>query len=146
MQYLAENSSYPIDYILQSIGRIYGVRCEPAQLPNRTTGSAADKSSPVARYSGADLIKIIGEREFYIYGSGEHAHYMFYNWLHRCRGLRGFVVSNGREIKKSVIGGFPVFHYSEIDKSALIVICVSKKMTPTIKKELDEGADYIELW
>ena len=147
VRYVRQNTNYDINHILQCVRRVYSLQLGQDILseyipPSLEKAVIMDSY----RFSRDELDAYIGGRDFYIYGAGGYGHFFYYLCFHKSVGLKGFVISDSEKIEEPLVCGLPVFHYGEIDKNSLVVLCVSKKLTEFLKPRLDEKTEYIELW
>lgn len=147
VRYLRHSTNYDIDHISQCVQRLYGLRIGQETMSEYIPPSM-EKAVHLefSRFSRDELDACIDGRDFYIYGTGLCGRSLYYTHLHKNKGLKGFIVSDSERIEKSLICGFPVFHYGEIDKHSLVVLGVGKKLTEFLKPRLDKKTEYIELW
>lgn len=148
LQYLKNTSDYDISHILRNAKRLYGFEWLPGCYGSLSQTVSKDEisSRPMWRYSADDLIVLVNNRKFYIYGAGHIACTVFYLGLREVDTFQGFVVSNDHEVKNGMLFGCPVFHYCEIPADALIVLGVDKKNTEEIKSTIGKNHEIIELW
>lgn len=146
VRYVRNNTNYDINHILRCVQRLYDLQLSQDVLSEYVQPSLEERVHLDFRFSREELDVRIGERDFYIYGTGVYGYMLYYLHLYKSTGLKGFVVSDSEQIRKPFVCGLPVFHYSEIDKKSLVILAVRKKLTELIKPRLDKRTEYIELW
>lgn len=147
VRYLRRSADYDISHITRCVQRLYGLRLGQEIASEYIPPLPREEVHlELSRFSSDELDARIDGRDFYIYGTGLCGRSLYYTHLHKNKGMMGFVVSDSERIEEPVICGFPVFHYDEIDKNALIVLGIGKKLTEFLKPRLDKRTEYIELW
>lgn len=147
IRYVRHSTNYDIAHILKSVRRLYGLHLDQETLSEFIPASLeAAVYREDCRFSKDELDAYIGDKSFYIYGTGMYGRLLYYVHFHEKNGLKGFVVSDSERIEKPLVCGLPVFHYGEIDKKSLIILGVGKNLVEHIKPKLDKETEYIELW
>lgn len=147
IRYVRQSTNYDINHITQCVQRLYGLSFGQEALSEYIPPSSEETVHELScLFSWDELDAYIGDRDFYIYGTGVYGRDLYYIHLYKKKSLKGFVVSDSERIEKTLVCGLPVFHYREIDKNSLVVLGVGKELTELIKSRLDKKTEYIELW
>lgn len=147
LQYIYNNTEYDVRHILRNAQRQYAFSLKLDEiLEHRCDVTKKLCRVPKAKYSEEELLKLIGGKDFYIYGAGVIARELALLYFLEEKEFRGFVVSDNQSIEKPCLFGFPVKYYHEIPQDVMLIVGVSGALTENIKERIDLSHQIICLW
>jgi rhamnosyltransferase len=128
LSYIKENNLYNVDWITSNARRRYG-------YSNEVKGSTCEPDKFKTRE--IDVLNFLTKHtDIYIYGAGRKGKKFWAAYRENIKNFKGFIVSDDQEIKNLHVWDFPVYHYSQVDEGASIIVALSASNLSQVKANL----------
>lgn len=147
LSYIKYYTHYDVNMILECIKRVYnweiGEICELEYYEPPT-----ERMLPMAIYTETEIANLLGDDEFYIYGTGFYGHRVYWRFARENPKFKGFIVSDGQEIECDELFGYPIYHFSKVEDfySYKIVLGLDKENTERVVRQFEDLTNIIRIF
>ncbi len=140
---IMEKTTYPVEYIIETISRVYGIQFQKKDLlvPNKTSAYAFWKFY----VSRQDMIEFCEKNpKVYLYGKGYMAMFIYIRFRRYMNDFGGYIISDELytdEMREDKM----VYPLSRIHRDAPIIVALSEKNTGEVSGKLREWKNVIFL-
>ena len=136
VQWIADNTSYDVDMILENAKRLFGFTYSGAGILSQEEKVIY---GPVFSISADMLNSFINKADrLYIYGCGAYAKEIYHLYVKESGKLKAFVVSDNKEENGTDLYGYPIINISDLEIDAPLIVALSKKNTAEVRENIKQ--------
>lgn len=148
LKHIGRYLDYDIELIISNAKRIYGFPWEKKDIVDYPDSLTIEYKYPISKIGRSEIRAFLSENDkVYIYGAGVIARKLFRLYSPFFQHVKGFVISDNKDIMKQEIYGYPILHVSEIQQvETAVLVALDVEHSQEVKPILNNNKNVLFLW